>query len=140
MNEYLKLVGLKFELNWKDAIDARGNPLADLRLYTLDTDDESIVKIAITDPAGTWGRAGLHTGEQVTKFNGTDLSSRDDFWRQIKKPKMGDTVELVMLKSRGVEQLKVIIGTYKQPVITIRSLDNQAGRQQKLRQQWTGLR
>lgn len=137
LNKYIRLAGFEFDLGWRDAIDREGRPAADLRIYTLDTDDESIVRLAITDPGGIWGNAGVHTGDRLTAMNGVPIQRRDDFWRLIRKVQLGDTVKLQLLRPSGHWQTTVVVGTYKQAVIRLRQLDNITERQMKLRREWT---
>ena len=137
LNKYIRLGGFEFDLGWRDAIDREGRPAADLRIYTLDTDDESIVRLAITDPGGIWGKAGVHTGDRLTAMNGVPIQRRDDFWRLIRKVQLGDTVKLQLLRPSGHWQTTVVVGTYKQAVIRLRQLDNITERQMKLRREWT---
>ena len=135
LNKHLRLAGLTFELSWRDAIDRQGKPAADLRIYTLDTDDESIVRLAITDPDGIWARARVHTGDQLTSMNGVEIKTRDDFWRMIRKVQIGDTVELHLLKISKDVQRRVIVGTYKQPVVQWRP-EKTTERQDRMKRDW----
>ena len=58
-NRYLDLAGLRMEAVWEKT------DTPDLGAWAWMEPDENTLRIAIADPASVWGRAGLHTGDQI---------------------------------------------------------------------------
>lgn len=135
LNDYLALMGWKFELGWRVATEAGGNQLPDLRIYPLD-DEASPVRIGITDPKGIWAKAGIHTGDQVAAINGERIKNRNDFWKLIKNLKIGDSVAVEISKPWGIFKTNVLIDTYEQPVINLHRMDSPGIRQKKVEEKW----
>jgi predicted metalloprotease with PDZ domain len=91
---YLRLLGLRLQLNWQPAVDDKGLPVADTRIYIWQPPGDSLFHLILTTPHGCWGRAGLHTGDGVVAVNGHVLRDRASFYTAIRAAKVGDTIVL----------------------------------------------
>ncbi len=89
---YLRLLGLQLRMEWQPAVDDKGIPVADTRIYVWQPPGDSLFHLILTTPQGCWGRAGLHTGDGVVAVNGQVLSDRASFYTMIRAAKVGDTI------------------------------------------------
>ena len=91
----------------------------------------------LTDPESIWGRAGLHTGDQVVTINGDSVTDLDGLRRLMLRTSMGDT-----LRIRGAtpdrdptRHSSSWPGTHR-PVVRIEELPGATGRQKRLLEEW----
>src|SRR6185436_8304340 len=90
-SKYLKLIGLQYTMEWKDAISNDQKPIADMRAFVYQLPDENIFRIGLSNPTVAWAKAGLHTGDIVKTVNGKVLASPADFRTIQRAAKIGDT-------------------------------------------------
>jgi predicted metalloprotease with PDZ domain len=64
-DEYVGLIGLKTQVTWGPAMN-NGEPERDLRLWGFERD--SILRLVINNPASAWGKAGLHSRDQLVSI------------------------------------------------------------------------
>lgn len=139
-NNYLRLIGLKFNITWTNAAGPDGKPYVDLRVYSFQTPGESSVRLGISDPSGCWGKAGLHTGDIIIAVNKTFIKNTTDFRQIIRRVQIGDTVVIEIQRSKGIMQMKVIVPGYMQPIVRIEEINEATERQRNLRTIWIGSR
>lgn len=135
-NKYLQLVGLAVTVQLAEAKDDQKNPAADLMVYAWQDPGRKEIKIGITDPLNCWGRAGLHTGDEVIKANGQPVASSRDLRLMISKMKIEDTISFDIKRRSGMFHTKVIVTGYKQPVVKIYERPDATESQKKLRTHW----
>jgi predicted metalloprotease with PDZ domain len=135
-NKYLQLAGMHCDTTWKDVLNADGKPAPDLRIYPYQLPAETAVKLAITDPSGLWGKAGLHTGDVIVTLNQSAIKNRDDFWQKIRRFQVGDTALIAVQKPAGISKKRVIVQGYKRPVASIKEKNGITQRQRKLGTAW----
>ena len=113
---YLRLLGLRLRMDWQPAVDDKGLPVADTRIYIWQPAGDSLFHLILTTPQGCWGRAGLHTGDGVVAVNGQVLRDRASFYTMIRAAKVGDTV---VFRLRGGTQVMVPVTGYVQARATL---------------------
>ena len=118
-NSYLKLIGLQVEINFKNAVDDKGNYLPDKRLYIWKPYDDSLYHLQITNPKSSWTKAGLHTNDIISGINDQPLNKRQDYNNVMDKIQIGDKVVFKIVKLNGVVRIPVIISGYLKPFIHI---------------------
>ena len=133
-NHYLGFIGLRAEVTWSPAIDAGGKPVVDLRIGPLSTEGE--LKLRITNPTSTWGKAGLHTGDKLLSVDGTPVSNWSDFREWLRKIKIGDTGRLVIVRDGVTKTLEVPFRVFDVPRVRLVELDNTTPKQLRLRGGW----
>jgi predicted metalloprotease with PDZ domain len=89
---YLRLLGLRLRIDWKAAVDDKGIPVSDTRLYIWQPPGDSLFHLILTTPQSCWGRAGLHTNDALRSINGHPINDRPSFYTLIRALKPGDTV------------------------------------------------
>ena len=97
---WLRLLGLRLKLSWQPAVNDKGLPATDTRIYIWQPAGDSIFHLILTDPRSCWGRAGLHTGDGVVAVNGHAIRERASFYTTIRASKPGDTV-MLSLRTNG---------------------------------------
>ncbi len=135
-NDFLKLMGMRFALSWEEGTDRAGKPAPDMRIHPIESTGENLVRIGISNPENCWGKAGLHTGDQLIKINGITLSNNDDMWQLMRKMQIGDTISLQILRPSGPMQTTVVITGYRQPVVSILPVKDATQKQEGLKQNW----
>jgi len=135
-NRWLGLIGLRYDLSWKDAVNDKGVRAADLRVYAWEDDKDKKVRIAITDPLSSWGRAGIHTGDQILSVNGKPVEHSEDFYQSIRQSGIGDSLSLEIKHFDETGSVHVVVGGYQQAVVHIEQMENVDEKQQSLFSQW----
>jgi len=129
-NEYLRLAGLKMEVQWKKAARPDGTLIPDTRvglplrngLYSL-----------FLYPGGAWMRAGLRNGDQLLKVNG----STDNFSNLIHGLHVGDHATVEVKRDGKNLQITVPMEPFDEPEVKIQELPNPSDRQKAILAQWT---
>jgi predicted metalloprotease with PDZ domain len=134
LNTYLQLIGLRMDTSWRAAIDNDGKLIPDFRIFPWQ--DKEVVKIMITDPFSVWGKAGLHTGNEVISINGQPIKHAREFQQIIRNIHIGDSIVMKMKNAKGKFETKVIVTGYQQPIVKIQEIQNATERQQRLRSLW----
>jgi Predicted protease with the C-terminal PDZ domain len=135
-NKYLGLIGLKMNAEWKDVLSADKQPAPDLRVYSWQNPNESVVRLAITNPASCWPKAGLHTGDILRSVNGILIKSTRDFRQTIRQVKPGDTVAIEVEQRTGLKKANVFITGYQLPEVRVAELNQSSQREKNLLNGW----
>jgi predicted metalloprotease with PDZ domain len=135
-NQYLKLVGLKMNAEWKDVLSSDNQFTPDLRVYSWQKPGENIVRLGITNPASCWAKAGLHTGDILRSVNGMPIKSARDFRQVIREVKTGHTVTVEVEQRTGEKRASVLVIGYQQPEVRVTNLNQSSQREKNLFDQW----
>jgi len=135
-NQYLKLVGLKMTAEWKDVLSADKQLAPDLRVYSWQNPNETVIRVGITSPASCWAKAGLHTGDILKSVNGIQMKSPRDFRQVIREVKRGDTVAVEVEQQTGHKKTNVTVTGYQQPEVRIVEFNQSSHAEKNLLNQW----
>jgi len=135
-DRYIKLLGLKATMEWKDVLSAEGKVAPDLRVYSWQKPGERLIRLGITNPASCWGKAGLHTGDIIKSLNGKPVNSPRDFRQLIRDVKVGDKVSVEVTQSTGTFKTDVLVTGYQQPEVHIVPAAGANEKQKRLFTQW----
>jgi predicted metalloprotease with PDZ domain len=130
---YLRLMGLQLRIDWKSAVDDKGVPVADTRIYIWQPPGDSLFHLILTTPQSCWGRAGLHTGDALRSINGHPINDRPSFYALIRALKPGDTV-IFQLRAGAID---VHVTGYQQPHAGLLPLTPQTDKTQMIFHNWT---
>ena len=133
---YLKLLGLHSTISWTDARDEQGKPLPDFRVYAWQPLSENIARLGITDPASCWGKAGLHTGDQILTVNGNKIKTAADFRLLIRTLKIGDKLSIEVRQPKGVLKTNIVISGYSQPSVQLSEMPVTTAKQRRMYAEW----
>ena len=135
-NQYLKLVGLRMNAEWKDVLSADKQPAPDLRVYSWQNPKEPVIRLGITNPASCWGKAGLHTGDILKSVNGVPIRLTTDFRQLIREMKRGDSVSVEVEQQTGIKRANLVVSGYQQPEVRVVELNQPSERAKNLFNQW----
>lgn len=135
-NAYLGHAGLEVSVERRPALGSDGRPVADLRAYPYDVQDGGPPRIAITNPEGAWGRAGLHTGDRIFAMNGQPITTPDSIRAIFRRLRSGDTVKVDAEHAGARRAVNVIMAPFERPFVTISELPNATRAQRSLRARW----
>jgi predicted metalloprotease with PDZ domain len=118
INQYLSYDHQEVTVKWKDAVNEKGEPLADLRVYAYYLQNGKLA-IGITDPTGAWARAGLHTGDEIIAINEQPPGTQREFFRMVGGLKYRDVVRMKVKHNNEIFDANVVVRGYRQPHVVI---------------------
>ena len=139
-NAYLLHAGLRANVEQQPALGNDGRPVADLRAYPYDAGDGGPPRIAITNPDGAWGRAGLHTRDRIVAMNGQPMTTPDSIRAVFRRLRSGDTVQVTVEQAGTRGTVSVIMAPFDRPFVTISELPDATSAQRSLRARWEASR
>lgn len=119
---WLRLGGLGLEVAWAPARQRDGQPAPDLRIRAWRPPRDSVVRLLVTDPSAAWGRAGLHTGDELVSWNGTPLREVSVMRNLLGRLRIGDTVQVAVKRPFGSISSTVLVTGYGRPAATVFAL------------------
>jgi predicted metalloprotease with PDZ domain len=135
-DRYLHLVGLRTSISWSPALGRDGQPEPDLRVYGWVPPGARSVSLLISNPASSWGRAGLHTGDRIAAVNGAPLADMAGFRTLFGRLRIGDTVRIEVMRAGGPFRATVVVTGYDRPTVQLKELPQATERQRTLRARW----
>lgn len=135
-NAYLHLAGLQANVHYAQALNEKGQPAPDARVYTWLPVTDTVYRIWVTNPASCWAKAGMHTGDVVLALNNKPVKTRQDFYAALNAVNIGDTVELATIRNGITTKVSVIITGYYKPDVEIAKISGSSLRQKELLQKW----
>lgn len=135
-DRYLGLAGLRTAVTWGPGVGPDGASMADLPVFAWLPPGASALRLLVTDPASAWGRAGLHTGDQLVSVNGAPLVATDAFRTLIRGLRIGDTVAVEVRRAGGPFRATVVVNLLVRPTVRIEELPAATERQRTLRTRW----
>ncbi len=135
-DRYLRIIGMRTQVSWSPAVSSDGKPQPDVRLSAFNAGDDPVLRIHLSTPDSVWGRAGLHTGDQLVSLNGQPVTSSADFRSRLGQLRIGDTAPVEIIRNGVASQVSVAIAGYDRPTVRIVEIANATPEQLRLRAQW----
>jgi predicted metalloprotease with PDZ domain len=135
-DHYLGLMGLHTRVEWLPAV-RDSQAVADLRIRAWLPPGGRNLRLWVLDPGSVWGRAGLHTGDELVSVNGTGVPDWPAFRALLGRWRIGDTVQMAVLRPTGPARASVVVTGYDRPVVHIEENQQTTPRQRKLREAWS---
>jgi predicted metalloprotease with PDZ domain len=136
LGRYFALAGLSLETRRVPAVDRGGQPAPDLRIVTWDEPGAPFVRLRLLDPNSAWGRAGLHSGDQLVRFNGESVRSFREFRGKLAGIRIGDTSQLVIRRAGRQFVVRVPITGYQVTKVTVSKAPNPSRKALAIRERW----
>ncbi len=131
-DRYLGLIGLKTQVRWGPAV-FNGVPERDLRMYGFEpAAPDGGLRLIVTNPASIWGRAGLHSRDQLVSIDGTPVATWSDFRPRMQRLRLGDTVRVQVRRPSGPFEATVVVAGFERPTVRIEQLPNATLAQRRL--------
>jgi predicted metalloprotease with PDZ domain len=139
-DRYLALAGLKTEVVWRPSVGPAPDsaPVPDLRMFAWLPPGQERLSLIVTDPAGAWGQAGLHTGDRLTDINGTSPKTQAEFRTLMRSLRVGDTVRVAVSRvtGGGPYLATLVLPQLQEPSVRIVEISGATARQRDLRTRW----
>jgi predicted metalloprotease with PDZ domain len=134
-NSVLSEMGLRVSIVDTIAVNENGTPVPDLNIWGWQ--DHEKMRLRISHPQTIWGRAGVHTGDELVSINGVMPKTWPELRSVIRQAKVGDTTKIV-LKHNGVQKnIAVKVTPLQLRRARIKLLPAQTPQMQKLFREWS---
>jgi len=130
-DRYLGLIGLRTRVTWAPAVN-NGAPERDLRIYGWESDRDSSVRLIVNNAASIWGRAGLHSRDQLVAMNGAPVRTWSELRAKLQSLRLGDTVRVQVRRPSGRFEASVVVAGFERATVRIERLPNATLAQRRL--------
>src|SRR5438105_4708692 len=139
-NRYLPSIGLRALVDTIPAADSTGTPLPDTRIWAYPPRGGGRMRVWIQNPTSVWGRAGLHTGQELIAFNNAPIDSFPSFRRAFRTIQLGQVVPVDILRNGSPERINVRVTGYSRPRVRIVAVPNATPAALERRRVWLTAR
>src|SRR5262249_34577690 len=94
------------------------------------------LRLRLTNPAGAWGRAGLHTGDRLVSLDGRAVESATDFHSWFDALRVGQTASVGVMRNGATTIVIVRVTGYDRPTVRLEEIPDATPAQQQLRERW----
>lgn len=136
LDRCLALAGLKMHVKWKKAASPEGTLTGDRRIEADVVHGEASPRLFLWDLNSSWGRAGLHTWDQMKTFNGSPVQTYGDFVGFRDSTRVGETVMLGVNRDGVDRRVEVKIEPYEWPRVIISRVQRPTARQNAVFDRW----
>ncbi len=134
-DRYLGLIGLRTRVTWAPAV-FNGEPERDLRIYGWESERDSSLRLIITNAASIWGRAGLHSRDQLLALNGAPVRTWSELRAKLQGLRLGDTVRVQVRRPSGPFEATVVVAGFERPTVHLENVEAAAAAQRRLAVAW----
>jgi predicted metalloprotease with PDZ domain len=135
-DRYLHLIGLRERVRWAPALTDSGKPQPDLRIVAWMPRGENRLRLLITDPQSVWGRAGLHTGDQLVSVNNVVMNGWPEFRQIFRSMAIGSTIKFETERDGRSLTTNVVVAGYNRPSVTLEPLPQTTDKQRRIFSAW----
>ena len=135
-DHWLSLAGLRTVVSWTPSLDRGGSPAVDLRVRAWLPSEGGRLRMLVSNPASAWGRAGLHTNDQLVSVNGRAMATWPELRALLTSAHIGDTLRFEVARPAGVFHTNVVVSGYDRPVVRIEEIATATARQRAVRAGW----
>lgn len=137
-DRYLGLIGYRLRIRWRPALMASGQPSADVRVRPADMQPGDALRLVLFDPASAWGRAGLHSGDELVSINGKPMATWPAFRSVLANARIGDTLRVAVRRGAKPFTTTIVLPGYDRPVVHVEEVEKPTAGQRSLRTRWLG--
>ncbi len=137
---YLRTIGRTVRVDTIASADSAGIALPDMRIWAYPRRSDARMRVWIQDPSSVWGRAGLHTGQDLVAFNGIQIDSFPDWRRAYRTVKLGDQVPVDIVDNGQPRRVMVAVPGFSRPRVTIRDDSTASAIEIARRRDWDAAR
>ncbi len=135
-DRWLSLAGLRTVVSWTPSLDRGGSPAVDMRVRAWLPPEGGRLRMLVLNPASAWGRAGLHTNDQLVSINGRAMATWPELRTLLTSAHIGDTLRFEVARPTGAYRTNVVISGYDRPVVRIEEIATATARQRGVRTGW----
>ena len=133
---WLPQLGLRLAVTWAAATAPDGSPLPDTRLSATLVPGDSVLRLQVWFPATAWGKAGLHSGDQLVSWNGARFGDVRQWRAALGALRVGDTVRVAVQHGARAFETTVTVPGYERPTVRIEERPDANDTQRALRKRW----
>lgn len=139
-DRYLRAIGYRARLTRVPARNREGQVAPDMRIYSSPEGPGAPVQMLLTDPAGIWARAGLHTNDPIVSVNGAAITSSRALRTAVAPLQIGDTARVIVMRGdRRIDAVVPIMG-YTRVEAALEDLPDITAAQRARRARWAAGR
>ena len=118
------------------AIDRDGRPAKDLRAWGWEAKGEPLLRLRVGDPNSVWGKAGLHTNDQILSIDGKPVRTWPALRAILTGLAIGDSARFVVQRPSGRFETTVVMQGFERPTVRLERVAAPSERQVRLRDAW----
>ena len=134
-DRYLAPIGLKTQVTRAAAV-YNGEPERDLRMWGFESSRDNTLRLMVNNPASIWGRAGLHSRDQLLAINGAQLRTWAELRAKLQALRMGDTVRVRVQRPSGPFEATVVVAGFERSTVRLETLPTATVAQQNFSAAW----
>src|SRR6266850_3193594 len=131
MDDVMRLL---FERAGTEKIDSHAIE-RDLRIYGWESDRDSSLRLIVTNAASIWGRAGLHSRDQLVALNGAPVRTWSELRAKLQSLRLGDTVRVQVRRPAGPFEATVVVAGFERATVRLENVEAATG-QRRLAVAW----
>ena len=135
-DRWLGLAGLRALVSHAPVLGGDGRPALDLRVRGWQPSEGAPLQLIVTNPASAWGRAGLHTRDELVSINGAPVRTWPEMRALLTSAHMGDTLRFEVMRPSGRAHHTVVVSGYDRPVARIVPIPGATSRQRAVLAGW----
>ena len=135
-DRYLGAIGLRARITWSAAQGRDGTPAPDMRISAWEPPNETNIRLLVSNPSSVWGRAGLHSGDQLVAVNDAPVLTWLEFRTLVGRLRIADTVHVDVARPTGRFRATVLITGFDRPFVRIQEDPQATPAQYTLRAKW----
>jgi membrane-associated protease RseP (regulator of RpoE activity) len=97
---------------------------------------EPYLRLRVADPNSVWGRAGLHTNDQIVSINGAPVRTWPALREIFRGLAIGDSATFVVQRPTGRFEINVLVQGFDRPVVRIEPIAAPTERQRSMLASW----
>jgi predicted metalloprotease with PDZ domain len=134
-DRYVRPLGWRTEVTWRPAV-WNGEPERDLRIWGWEPPGEGVVRLILNDPGSAWGRAGLHSHDQLVSVNQVPVHTWPEFRAILTRSRIGDTLAFEVQRNTGLFRTSVAVAGFQRPQVRLVDVQDVRPEQIRLRARW----
>lgn len=134
-DKYFAPLGFRVHTTWGPAM-RDGRPLKDLRLWSWQEPNETLIRLRVGDPSSVWGRAGVRTGDRLVSINGAPMRSWPELRTFLSSFAIGASAVIVVQRDERPVTIRVTMRGHDSPSVRLIPIEDATDRQLRLRKRW----
>jgi predicted metalloprotease with PDZ domain len=135
-DRWLAPIGLRVHTEVEPAVDRDGRPAKDLRAWGWEAEGEPFLRLRVGNPNSVWGKAGLHTNDQIVSIDGKPVRTWPELRSVLTGLAIGDSAHFVVQRPSGRFETTVVMQGFERPTVRIERVAAPSERQVRLREAW----
>lgn len=135
-NAALRTAGLRMTVTVDTTRASDGSTQPDMTLWAYAPRGGSATRLIVNDPEGVWGRAGLHTNDEIVAWDNKPIGSMNDFRTSLRAIKTGSTVMLRVRHNGVLRDATVVVPPATRTTARVEDLPGASALQRSHRAIW----